>query len=322
MRIFGDGGRRGPRLAPELDDTALGRVCRPLNSLSMAGLRNPSVHINSVEAILREVGDDWDRRMHRLTVLCGSAASAPLARSWISRHPQNADASVFHVWAGLDKICKSRNMADAHTLIDDCYRAAQLRPDDPAPWVALLGLFRLLRRPQSDLYAIWREVTGRDRRNREAYLQMLGYLSPQECGSFAQVRNFIEDQHARVTVGSPVAGMEIIAMINRHHQNTENGGLDALLSRHWWEQPPAATAVDRAFSCWTKPGFLRHAAALADLNALAFALIQSNRMADAAVVFQMIGGTVSPWPWSLIGDPLEQYSHWSARATRWRYSPR
>ncbi len=55
------------------------------------------------------------------------------------------------------------------------------------------------------------------------------------------------------------------------------------------------------------------AEALADLNLLAYALIQANRSGDAAEVFPAVSGVVTPWPWGLDGDPVQQFAYWQDR---------
>jgi len=315
MPIFGRVGIR-PRLALELDDATLGRVCRSLNSKLTTTSRDSGARIAMIKKSLHDAGSDWDRRMHRMMVLAEATADFHLSRIWLDRQPQNADALVFQAWVTLFHGRATETMTGARTFIDNCYRAAEQCPNDPAPWVALLGVLRLRHRPWSEVYAIWREATVRDHWNREAHMQMVGYLSPQECGSFVRLLDFVDGQCSQMPSGAPAVGVELAAMVNRHRQNMSSGGLDALLSRRWWQQPPAVTAVDRALACWTKPAFLRHAAALADLNTLAFALVHANRLSDAAVIFGMIGETVTPWPWNLDGDPLKQYVYWLSRATR------
>jgi hypothetical protein len=164
--------------------------------------------------------------------------------------------------------------------------------------------------------AVWNEVTARDPWNREAHLQMLGYLSPEECGSSIQVLDFVEGQRSVMPAAAPAVGVELAATIERHQRNLAGGGINALLTRYWWQEPAAASVLERSLIRWTQPGFLRHATALADLNVLAYALVQANRLPDAAKVFRMTGRTVTPWPWNMDGDPVQQYGHWQRRVLR------
>jgi len=84
MALFGHK-RQAPRLAPELDDVALGRVLR-----GIAAARGPGpqdLAISQVERLLRNTGDDWARRCHRVGVLAQAAPAQ--ARSW--RAPCRSD---------------------------------------------------------------------------------------------------------------------------------------------------------------------------------------------------------------------------------------
>ncbi|MDJ0344623.1 hypothetical protein QMK19_27070 [Streptomyces sp. H10-C2] len=314
MPIFGIRRSARPRLAPELDDSRLGRVCKQLQAPPTPGLVD--IQIEQVAQVIRDAETDWDRRAHRSAVLADRAADSHLAQAWLRRQPDNADALILQ--ARVDLVLGSREgaLADAQSTIDTCHRAADLQPDDPTPWVVLLGVLRLMHRPSREVFPVWHEVLARDTWHREAYLQMLGYLSPDECGSHAQVLDFIDVVRSRMPSDAPAVSMELTAGVERHRKTVRGGGVNAILASRQWANPPASTALDQAFNNWTKPGFLHHAAALADLNLLAYTLVQANRILDAAEAFRMIGTTVTPWPWRLNGDPLEQFAHWQERALR------
>lgn len=309
MPIFGS--RRGaPHLAPELDDAALGRIRKQLQTPASPGLLG--IRIDQVERVLAEPGDDWDRRTHRFLVLA-RAADSSLAQSWRRRRPRDADPLIFQAWTDLVHGRRAGGLEDPQELLEVCYQAADLAPEDPAPWVAMLGLLRMLERPLGEVLPVWREATARDAWSREAHIQMLGYLS-EECGSPGQVLDFIDSLKAAVPPDAPTAGIELISLVERHLRTVSGGGLTALMASGQWSQPRAAAALDAALAEWAKPGHLRHAEALADLNLLAYALIQANRVGDAAEVFPAIAGVVAPWPWGLDGDPVRQFTHWQNRA--------
>ncbi len=310
MAIFGP--RRGaPRLAPELDDVVLGRVRKQLLTAATPGMAG--IRLDQVEQAMTGPGDDWDRRMFRLAVLAPLADSATIT-GWERRRPRSADPLVLHAWGELYRGRRSGELADPQELVDLCYRAADLVPADPAPWITVLGVLRLLRRPLAEVLPVWREATARDAWSREAHLQMLGYLSPEECGSPGQVLDFVDSMRAAVPPDAPTAGIELIALVERHERTLSTGGLTGLMAGGQWTQPRAAAVLDEAVASWPEPGHLRHAAARADLNLLAYALVRANRAAEAAPVFAAIGGLVTPWPWGLAGDPLDQFADWQQRA--------
>ncbi len=271
------------------------------------------IRVDLVADLLEEPGDDWDRRTHRMMVLA-SVAPPNLTRSWVRRQPNSADALLFRAWADLVQGRRDGGLADPQETVDACYSAAELRPEDPGPWLALLRALRLLGRPTQEVFPVWREVTVRDAWHREAYLQMLGYLSPEECGSHTQVLDFLDATRAGMPSNAPAVGVELVAMVDRYWRAVSAGGVDALMAARLWTQPPAAAALDRAATDWPRPGFLRHAAALADLNTLAYGLVHAKRVPEAGPAFQLIGGTVTAFPWKLDGDPIKQFGHWQAQA--------
>ncbi|MBH5338265.1 hypothetical protein IHE55_27160 [Streptomyces pactum] len=312
MPLFGSRRSAAARLVPELDDTALGRVLAQLQAPPAPGLLD--LHVEQAERVIKDTGTDWDRRAHRMTVLARTAPGLNLARAWVQRRGDSTDALAFLSWVEL--LRRPGSPEEERAAVDRCYRAADLRPEDPTPWVVLLGLLRRLRAPSREVFPVWREVTDRDPWHREAYLQMLGYLSPEECGSQVQVRDFVDAVRSRIPATAPAVGVELTATVLHHHRTVRDGGINAVLAGNQWAHPPASTALENAFEDWTRPGFLRHAAALADLNLLAYVLVHANRTPDAAVVFKMIEGKVTPWPWRLDGDPLERFTHWRERALR------
>jgi hypothetical protein len=310
MPIFGSRRAAAPRLAPELDDHKLGKVRKQLEAPSRPGLGD--IRLDQVEQVLRDAGSDWDRRTHRFVVLAAVTPQS-LARLWLRRSSRDPDALLFRAWIDVVHGRWEGELADAEATIGMCHRAAELAPADPAPWVVLLSVLRLLRRPPREVFPIWREVTNRDPWHREAYLEMLHYLSPEECGSHAQTLDFVDAAKSVMPPQAPAIGLELVAMLGRYRRTLSAGGVDALMSSRIWTQPPAAAALDRALNDWPRPGYLRHAAALADLNLLSYALIQAKRLGDAAKAFQAVGTTVTPWPWELDGEPLEQFAYWQSR---------
>jgi hypothetical protein len=311
MPIFGRRRSTAPRLAPELDDTELGRVCRQLTGPRLQGQLDLTAGL--VEQVLRDAGTDWDRRTHRLAVLARIATPA-LAAVWRRQRPRDADPLVLHAWIDVAQARMSGALEDPRATVGRCRRATELRPEDPAPWVALLAAHRLLRRPEAEVYPLCREIGARDAWNRTAHLEMLRYLSPDECGSHLQALDFVEAVRAAAPPGSAVAGLDLVLLTDRYRASLAQGGVTALGARRRWVLPDAEAALARALADWTTPGFLRHAAALADLNLLGYALGQAGRIREAGPVFAALEGVVTPWPWALDGDPVEQFAHWRGQA--------
>ncbi|SOE15679.1 hypothetical protein SAMN06272775_6567 [Streptomyces sp. 2323.1] len=300
-----------PRLVPELDDAPLGQVRRRVETCWSRGSLDTAV-MALMANVIDDAGEDWDRKAHRLAVLAGSAGRS-LPGIWRQHRPEHHGALLLHAWSDLLHARQQDAAVDLDATRETCRLAAELVPADPTPWTLQLALLRLERRPSSELSAIWREIKARDPWNREAHLQALGYLSPDECGSSALVLDLLDGVRSAMPSDAPAAGLELTAYVRSHQRAVAEGGLAAVGAGEIWRRPDAARALDHAAHYWTSPGFLSHAAALADLNLLAYALLKSSRTDEAGAVLRATGGVVVPWPWSLEGDPVERYAHYHGR---------
>ncbi|KNE84230.1 MULTISPECIES: hypothetical protein [Streptomyces] len=310
MAIFRRRTAGAPRLAPELDDAELGRVLRALPG-GAAGAGPQDILMARAEQLLRDAGTDWDRRGHRVTVLAGAAPS--LARRWRLRDPGSADALVLHAWADVLNGRLTGRLDDTAATLDTCRRAADAAPADPTPWVALLAALCVERRTSAALAPVWEEIAARDPWNRDAYLTVFVHLSPDGQGSQAAQREFLDDVLAVMPPHMPPVCLPLAAAVGQYHRELGGGGLRALLAARHWEQPQNACPLDRAAAQWLRPGYLRHAARVADLNLLAYALAVAGRTEEAGRAFEATENLVCPWPWRHEGDPVERYAHWRGR---------
>ncbi|MFD9099337.1 hypothetical protein [Streptomyces collinus] len=158
-----------------------------------------------------------------------------------------------------------------------------------------------------------REITRRDPWHREAYRQMVRYLSPEECGSIASLLDFVHEVRVGLPPDSPAIGLHLAAMTDIYHRTLRRSNIGWITSRHFWATPPAKQVLDQAAGHWVQPDVLNHAAALADLNLLAYALVEAGRVDEAADAFRVIDGVATAWPWGVQGDPLRVFSYWHDR---------
>ncbi|MFF8432337.1 hypothetical protein ACF07Y_45915 [Streptomyces sp. NPDC016566] len=314
MALLGRRRDTAPRLAPELDDTELGKVRKRL--VDPAASNGRTITIAMIEQLLRASGRDWDRRAHRTALLAESTTPA-FQRSWAEDRVQDPDAQLLFAWGVLRRTMyeESPDPNEAGEAYDASVRASSLRPEDPNPWVVRLGLLRLWRRPNVEVFPLWREIVQRDRWHREAHLQMLRYLSPRECGSRAQVVEFVDQVRHSAPPATPTAGIELVALVDLYRANLEHGGVEAITAGHLWTRVDAMATLDNALANWPRQGYLNHAAAVADLNVLAYALVQAKRTRQASEVFGTIRGLVTAYPWNLEnGDPVGTFTNWQRRA--------
>lgn len=308
--------RKRVRLAPELDDQDLGKLLKSLLATTRSGtIATTDLCAAQISRLLERDPGDWDRRAHRMGVLAEFLAGSHLPRSWVRREPRNANALVLYAWSEVVRARSQGRLEDPAGVIDSCLRAAEVTPADPTPWVVALGVARLERWEQPQVFGVWNEVLARDRWNREAYQNMLGYLTPEEAGSRIQVLDFVDALSARMPANAPCAATELTAQVFQYHSVLGRGGFEALVARNHWSHVMAAQALDRVAHTWVQPGLLRHARALADLNILAYALMAADRRHEARAAFEALGGVVTPWPWQAGGDSLNEFEQALRRAS-------
>lgn len=313
MPFFASRGR--PRLAPELDDADLGKLLKRLLSATRSSTPGATeVCVAQLAQVLEQDGLSADRRGHRLSVLAEFLVQSHLPAAWAKREPRNPRALLLQAWAELEHGRRTGRMTDAAATWKACLTAAELDPQDPSPWVVMLGVARLERYAQREVFAVWNELVARDRWNREGYLSMLAHLSPQEAGTLAQVLEFVGSLRERMPANAPCASVELAAHVMQYHTALARGGAEALLARNHWNGSRAAPFLDRALATWPRPGFFSHAAALADLNLLAYALTAAGGARQTAPVFDAIGTRVTSWPWRLEGDPVTAFETARAKA--------
>ncbi|WP_367318288.1 hypothetical protein [Streptomyces sp. HUAS ZL42] len=304
MPLFSTRGKT-PRLAPELDDVELGRLLKRLRSTkrsSPAGATD--IAVAQIAQVLDQDPQNFDRRTHRLSVLAGFLSESHLPAAWVKREPQNVNALVLYSLAELEHGRSSGALTDGSATWRRCHLAADLDPQNPSPWVAMLGIARLMRAHRREVFAIWDEIVARDRWHREAHLSMLHYLGPQESGSLSRAIEFADSELTRMPPNAPCAAVELEVHLMRYHSAKARGGAEALLARDQWGSPQTAQFLDRAQATWPRLAFFSHAAAVSDLNLLAYALTAAGRLRGAAPVFEAVGGRVTSWPWRCEGDPL------------------
>ncbi|MGW4866807.1 hypothetical protein [Streptomyces chartreusis] len=315
MPFFSSSHKRNPAITLELDDVRFGKLLKSLRAtMETVAMARTDVCVAQVASSLTPMSQDWDRRSFRLAVLARFLSRSPVPPEWARMDPDNATALVLHAWSTLFRARATGNAEGVSKVRKDCLHAADLAPQDPTPWIVLLELGRLERHDPGDVFQVWNEVVLRDRWNREAYLSMTRYLTPDEGGSRLQVLEFVDSLRARVPANAPCVVTELTSQVLHYQSIQARGGVEGLMARNFWTDIHVSATLDRAAQHWPQPSFFSHAATLADLNTLAYALMAANRRRDAFPVFQAIGGVVTHWPWQFEGDPVTVFKHMQARA--------
>jgi hypothetical protein len=298
---------------PELDDIALHKTVtelRPTQQLHGLGAGRTRPTWQPAADLLRTTGRDWDRRVHRISVLATTLPAA-IPQRWTADRPADGDALTLHAFVQSIRAA-AEGRAAAHPAEQACLRAAEACPEDPTPWLALLHLMHTFGVPPRTAVPVWTEAVTRAPFNRTAYHHLLRYLSPRAHGTVADMLDFARQGAARAPHGSPLALLPVAARVElaAHRERHMSLGTGA----HWTE-PRAAEEIDTALTGWFRTAAVPHAEALADLNILAFALIRTHRPAEAAPVFDRIGRHMTPHPWDLLPEPERTFLYWRDRLT-------
>ncbi|MDQ1013058.1 hypothetical protein QFZ82_007543 [Streptomyces sp. V4I23] len=307
--------RRTPVITgPELDDRELRRTLtelRPAKQLHGLGAGASRPPWEPVAKLLRATGRDWDRRVHRISVL--APALPPLVTNrWIADRPKDPDALVVRAYARVAR-ADGAIRSESSEAYNDCIRAAEAMPEDPSPWLALLDLMYACGAKSHALVPLWTEAVNRDPWNRTAYHRLLRHLSPRGHGTLAEMLDFARHSAARAPHGSPIALLPLAARAElvAHREGLRSTSVVGVAAH--WNEPQAAAEIDTALAKWFHADAPPHAEALADLNLLAFALTRTHRRDQAALVFRRIGRRMTSQPWDLVPDPVGTFLYWRDR---------
>ncbi|WP_328665456.1 hypothetical protein OG905_00720 [Streptomyces sp. NBC_00322] len=230
------------------------------------------------------------------------------AHSWQQLHPDNSHALTLRSWAILLTARSTGRMTHVEEALAMCRTAARVWPEDPIPWVAMLGCLRTLARPYRELEAVWAEISDRSMWHRQAYLEILGYLSPEEQGSLRALRDLIDDLRTAMPPTAPAACLPVEAAVRQFHRERSIRGLQGAAAGIYWSQPHINELLDQTAQHWLQRGSMHHASAIADFNLLAYALVQARRFKEAATALEGTSGLVTEWPWQNDGDPVKLYT--------------
>jgi hypothetical protein len=296
---------------PELDDDALHRTLsqvRPVRQLHGLGVDQGRDLWLPAARLLRATGSDWDRRTHRVPVLA-TAFSPATAERWCADQPRDRDALAVraHLDAQHAIAAWQTSAADAER---SCRQAAEACPEDPTPWLALLSVRCALGLAEQHVRSIWQEVVARDPGSRAAHHEFLRYLSPRRHGSLLAMTDFARTCAQRAPRRSPLAVLPLACRVEQFALS----GAGVLGSRLRWHEQDIADELDLARTGLFHGGPPSHAAAVVDLNILAFALTRTHRIADAAPIFRRLGGQMTDYPWNLLRYPVDAYVYWREQA--------
>jgi hypothetical protein len=272
--------------------------------------------------LLAETGRDWDRRTHRVRVLADAAVGSKCVEAWQIAEPNCADAwtaraevevaRCFHVAVqnGGEVPAERLDTAVRAGLV-----AANADADDPVPLVSLLTVARLYPGGHPRIEQWWDELQRRDPYNREACHQVMRYFSDRYHGSDRMAQDFARDVAGRCPLGLPLSVLPLAARVEAYRFRIAGRRATDLDVNDMWIDAWAGHDLDIALGRWfTAAERTAYAQDVPDLHYLGHGLVFANRLAQAAPVFDEIGGIAVATPWSLFGDPAALIGYWRQKA--------
>ncbi|MCS0635279.1 hypothetical protein NX801_06335 [Streptomyces sp. LP05-1] len=314
--------RRPSRFAPEFDpdfgDRALTEARHDIVIGRWQGVRD----------LLRDTGDHWGRRTHRIRLLSHAAAGSSAAESWRAAEPEDPDARVLRAATEVVRVFDraiaagrgapvDRQLLDAAVL--GCLEAADARPADPMPWVSLLTVARLYEGGvgRLELRSWWDELRRRDPHNLEGHVQVLRYWSARWHGTHGSMYDFARDAAGAAPPGSPLAVLVQIARVEeyRYVADATRGRAPVRGFDQHWKHELAATEVCRSRERWLggrAPAPVRPEE-VEPLNYLLHAACHAQLAEVAGELFGLLRTRAARVPWIFTGDPADQFTRWRAQ---------
>lgn len=218
VKLFG---RRAPRPEPERRTLILDHCYDdPALDAALDGLREGD--LRAAQTVLAEARQDPDTRYLRLGTLskklvghadeiAGLAQRHDVPELWLlagEAYLDEAEAIRGTGWAsgvGEDRF-KMVHQVGARA-IGPLHRAAELLPDDPAPWVALMSAGLLLSASREQRDEMWREAVKRSPDHYSAHKIRLQTLASKWGGSEEEMLTFAAEAVHGAPPGSPLTSL-------------------------------------------------------------------------------------------------------------------
>lgn len=307
---------RDSRLRTALEDLALGRF-------------------SSTRDLLRSTGADWGLWTSRSQVLALGSGAPGAVKAWLDEEPRSLDALVMWCRVLTRQAVLAWRKGDAalaaqarETARSACFRAVEVFPACPVPWLCLLDLAKLpgsladldpyaWHRPRDwvvppDLlfeagpWALLYQVEHLHPGNREALHRMREYIDARWSMTSVDFARWVA---SRATAGSVAYVLPLYAFVTEY-QGRRAAGQETAVA--YWKTGQVRHHARQARDLWFRqiPVPERERLSLLDLNHLAFVLSACGEE-GVPEVFAAIGRHATAEPWSTISTSLGRTS-WQA----------
>jgi hypothetical protein len=266
-------------------------------------------------------GRRWERR-DELTRLMGEHAETNEAwlHAWLAAEPNNPSAICVHAaqlvevaWALRGGAWRpSQEQADGfHRVLGQVpavvARATEIAPDDPTPFVRMIGVAMGLGITGADFDAIWQNITRRAPHLFGAHLAAFRYWLPRWRGTPVRLAEFIESSIATAPPGS------LLTMLRLDWIAEERVPDDRDERREFLRGPEVGAAINACLADLVAgdPGHPRIARMR---SLLAYFLSVAGRYTEAYEQFRIVGGYAYGMPWENFDDQTAVFVRYRADA--------
>lgn len=269
-------------------------------------------------------------RASRSLVLGAMAAGSDVAETWVREEPGSAEARLVFARAAAARALRADTLQEREALAQSAHRACMIALElgsawwDATPFVILLSIAHLIHYPRQsgpagneDLRGPWdllAQVRRHDPVGREAHHRMLSYFSARGIGSHAAMWQFAQLVAEREPQDSVLQLLPIAARAEHHRALLADPARYPLPERQWSSPEAKEQAVVVRDGWFAQHARYEPAVPVADLSLLAFALLTAFPSHHGGKqVMAALMPYATRWPWSLLGDPVDQLDRAVAR---------
>ncbi|WP_326738353.1 hypothetical protein [Streptomyces sp. NBC_01022] len=262
-------------------------------------------------ALLRTIGEDWDRRSAAAYTLGGRAAEDDTwLLAWEQALPDDPDAAVVRARSTVILAWNIRGGQRAHHTTSeqfqgfhevlarscaDIERAAALNPADPTPYITGIWTALGLGMPHDEMQRLWKEITARAPHHYEAHFSALQYWCAKWRGSQELAERFALQAAASAPPGSLLSAMPLIC----HFEHDESKISADRSARMVALVDAAVVDVTAADPAHPRTAEVHHL--------VAYYLSVQKRHAAAVEHFRLVDGYVGALPWRYDPSPAAAY---------------
>jgi len=260
-----------------------------------------------------------DRAVH-LSFLEGSPADVPeRVKEWTEVRPDDGVGWIIRGGFGVSAAWAARGGARAQYVDadawptffellnraeEDLWRATELNPTDPAPWVPLLRTARGLQVPKEELRLRFEQMTRRDPNCFLGHQQFLQGIADKWSGSHEEMFEFARTVSASSPDGSPLHSLVVDAHLERWIDGRPK------VQDYFWDAPAREflAAAERSVLSQAFVDDDLHPSGAMARNVFAVGFGVSNQLRAAADQCRLIGDRPDSWPWVYLGKtPAERF---------------